>query len=62
MLVLIVAGVASWAQQDQTPDMKQKFMQAQKANTVALHQHTWKSRTQLDLKGETKKVKLEQVA
>jgi hypothetical protein len=45
----------------QDPGMKEKFAQAQKQNTAALRQLTWKSRTTLNLKGETKKVKLDQV-
>ncbi len=57
-VVLLVAGVGLGAQQ---PDMKQKFAQAQKSNAAALRQFTWKSRTEIQLKGETKKVKLEQV-
>lgn len=42
-------------------DAKQKFAEAQKANTAAARQYTWKSRTELKLKGESKSVKLEQV-
>lgn len=40
---------------------KEKFAQAQKENGAALKQYTWKSRTELKLKGESKNVKLEQV-
>ncbi len=36
-------------------------MQAQKANGAALRQYTWKSRTELKLKGESKKISLDQV-
>jgi hypothetical protein len=37
------------------------FAESQKANQQALRQYTWKSRTELKLKGESKNVKLEQV-
>ena len=37
------------------------FAESQKANAQALRQYTWKSRTELKLKGESKSVKLEQV-
>ena len=40
---------------------KEQFAQAQKENGAALKQYTWKSRTELKLKGESKNVKLEQV-
>ena len=40
---------------------KEQFAQAQKENSAALKQYTWKSRTELKLKGESKNVKLEQV-
>jgi len=40
---------------------KEKFVQAQKQNSAALRQYTWKSRTELKLKGESKSVKLDQV-
>jgi hypothetical protein len=38
-----------------------EFVQAQQANQAALLSYTWKSRTELKLKGETKNVLLEQV-
>lgn len=57
-VILLAAGLGLGAQQ---PDMKQKFAQAQKSNTAVLRQYTWKSRTEIQLKGETKKVKVEQV-
>jgi hypothetical protein len=38
-----------------------EFLQAQKANARALREYTWKSRTELALKGETMRVLLEQV-
>jgi hypothetical protein len=37
------------------------FAESQKANAQALRQYSWKSRTELKLKGESKSVKLEQV-
>jgi hypothetical protein len=40
---------------------KEQFAQAQKDNSAALKKYTWKSRTELQLKGESKNVKLEQV-
>lgn len=55
LLPLVVRG------QVQEPNLREKFAQAQQENTAALRQYTWKSRTTLSLKGETKKVKLDQV-
>jgi hypothetical protein len=40
---------------------KEEFVKAQQANKAALRDYTWKSRTELKLKGESKNVKLEQV-
>jgi hypothetical protein len=40
---------------------KEQFVQAQQANTTALREYTWKRRTDLKLKGESKKVTMEQV-
>jgi hypothetical protein len=40
---------------------KEQFVQAQQANTTALREYTWKRRTELKLKGESKKVTMEQV-
>ena len=37
------------------------FADSQKANAAALRQYSWKSRTELKLKGESKNVKIEQV-
>lgn len=51
----LVGVVGVFAQQ------KQQFAQAQKENASALRQYTWKSRTELKMKGESKNVKLEQV-
>jgi hypothetical protein len=38
-----------------------EFVRAQQANKTALREYTWKSRTELKLKGESKNVTLEQV-
>lgn len=40
---------------------KEKFAGAQKQNREALQHYTWKSRTEIKMKGESKNVKLEQV-
>src|SRR4051812_48299996 len=40
---------------------KPSFAESQKANAQALRQYSWKSRTEIKLKGESKNVKLEQV-
>jgi len=40
---------------------KEKFAQAQRQNKEALEQYTWKSRTELKMKGESKNITLEQV-
>src|SRR4029078_3416104 len=37
------------------------FAESQKANAQMLRQYSWKSRTEIKLKGESKNVKLEQV-
>src|SRR5690349_3913619 len=37
------------------------FAESQKANAQALRQYSWKSRTEIKVKGESKNVKLEQV-
>lgn len=68
---LLVAAVVgpSWAQQaelsggpqEPQPDIKRRFTEAQKRNAATLRQYTWRSRTELRLKGETKKVRVEQV-
>jgi hypothetical protein len=44
-----------------TAQDKEKFAQAQQQNKEALKQYTWKSRTELKMKGESKNVTLEQV-
>jgi hypothetical protein len=38
-----------------------EFVQAQQTNAAALREYTWKSRTELRLRGDVKSVKLEQV-
>ncbi len=40
---------------------KEQFAKAQKENSAALEQYTWKSRTKIKMEGESKSVKLEQV-
>jgi hypothetical protein len=60
LLAMFVSPVIAPAQTE-APDTKQKFAQAQKENAAAMHHFTWKSRTELKLKGESKKVKVEQV-
>lgn len=40
---------------------KEQFARAQKENSAALKQYTWKSRTEIKMKGESKSVKVEQV-
>jgi hypothetical protein len=40
---------------------KEQFVAAQQANKAALREYTWKRRTELKLKGESKKVTMEQV-
>jgi len=40
---------------------KGEFAEAQKQNSEALKQYTWKSRTEIKVKGESKNVKVEQV-
>jgi hypothetical protein len=51
-------GSAVILAQEQEPP---SFAESQKANAQALRQYTWKSRTEIKLKGESKNVKLEQV-
>jgi hypothetical protein len=40
---------------------QQEVVKAQRANAAALREYSWKSRTELSLKGETRNVRLEQV-
>ncbi len=42
-------------------EQKEQFVAAQQANKAALHEYTWQRRTELKLKGESKKVSTEQV-
>jgi hypothetical protein len=42
-------------------DKGPSFAESQKANAQALRQYSWKSRTEIKLKGESKNVTLEQV-
>jgi hypothetical protein len=55
-LVLLALGSATVLAQGRPP-----FAESQKANAQALRQYSWKSRTEIKLKGESKNVKLEQV-
>jgi hypothetical protein len=41
--------------------LRTEFVQAQQANAAALREYTWKSRTELSLKGDVKSVTLDQV-
>ena len=58
--IAMVLGVSSLAQPADAQD-KAAFAAAQSANSKLLHEYTWTSRTELKLKGESKKVSLEQV-
>jgi hypothetical protein len=42
-------------------NVQPSFAESQKANAQALRQYSWKSRTEIKLKGESKNIKLEQV-
>jgi hypothetical protein len=55
-VALVVLGSAVVLAQGQPP-----FAESQRANAQTLRQYTWKSRTEIKLKGESKNVKLEQV-
>jgi hypothetical protein len=63
--LLITLALFAWPffamAQTEAPDTKQKFAEAQKQNAAAMQHFTWKSRTELKLKGESKKIKVEQV-
>jgi hypothetical protein len=52
MCAIAVAGMSA---------QQREFSQAQRANADALRDYTWKSRTELRLKGEPRNVRLEQV-
>jgi hypothetical protein len=54
-LAFSLGVTSSYAQQ------KQQFAAAQKQNREALQHYTWKSRTEIKMKGESKSVQLEQV-
>jgi len=55
VILFVLVAVVLFAQ-----DASQ-FAQAQKDNAAKLKEYTWKSRTELKLKGESKKITLEQV-
>jgi hypothetical protein len=57
--VLLVAGLAAGGGVEAQDKMT--FAEAQKVNAQALRQYLWQSRTEIKVKGESKKVKLEQV-
>jgi hypothetical protein len=52
VVIMLFAAVAAPAQ------IQQKFAQAQRENAQALRQYSWKSRTEIKKKGETKNVQL----
>ena len=56
-IALVALGSAMVLAQDKPPS----FADTQKANAGALRKYSWKSRTEMKLKGESKSVKLEQV-
>lgn len=56
-----LAGLASVGDAQDADQAKQQFAQAQKENAAALRHYTWKSRTELRMKGESKSVKVDQV-
>ena len=60
-LVVPVVGVCLALASLLHAQQKEQFAQAQKENSAALKNYTWKSRTELVMKGESKNVKLEQV-
>jgi hypothetical protein len=55
------AYVSGAASTDDDRSLRTEFLQAQQANAAALREYTWKSRTELSLKGEVKFVTLDQV-
>ena len=59
--VVSVAGACLALASLLSAQQKEQFAQAQKENSAALKQYSWKSRTELEVKGESKSVKLEQV-
>jgi hypothetical protein len=58
---LLLAAFALTAGSLGSGQQKEQFAQAQKDNAAALRQYTWKTRTEIKMKGESKSVKLEQV-
>src|SRR3989304_381275 len=58
---LLLAVFALTASSRASGQQKEQFAQAQKDNAAALRQYTWKTRTEIKMKGESKSVKLEQV-
>src|SRR3972149_9721364 len=58
---LLLAAFALTASSRASGQQKEQFAQAQKDNAAALRQYTWKTRTEIKLKGESKSMKLEQV-
>ena len=57
--VTTIAFVSILSAEDGAP--RTEFVQAQQANATALREYTWKSRTELSLRGEVKSVTLDQV-
>ena len=57
-VAMVALGSALVLAQDK---VQPSFAESQKANAQALRQYSWKSRTEIKLKGESKNVKLEQV-
>src|SRR3982750_252409 len=57
-VALVVLSSGAVVAQDK---VQPSFAESQKANAQTLRQYTWKSRTEIKLKGESKNVKLEQV-
>jgi hypothetical protein len=58
---LLLAAFALTSGSLASGQQKEQFAQAQKDNAAALRQYTWKTRTEIKMKGESKSVKLEQV-
>src|SRR3989304_3373145 len=58
---LLLAVFALTASSRASGQQKEQFAQAQRDNAAALRQYTWKTRTEIKMKGESKSVKLEQV-
>ena len=61
LLGIIVAGSMTVARGSANAQAQEQFAEAQKKNKQALRAYSWKSRTELALKGESKNVTLEQV-